>query len=133
MIVNTDGGSRGNPGSGACAAVLKDYNGSVLEAKGKFLGCCTNNEAEYNGLILGLSLALEKGADSVEILMDSELVVKQLRGEYRVKEPKLLPLYKKVKELADQIGNVSYHAIPREQNKAADKIVNQVLDERVNA
>ena len=133
MIINTDGGSRGNPGPGACGAVIKDRNGNVVAQKGRFLGICTNNEAEYKGLILGLETALEIGVDNAEILMDSELVVKQLKGEYRVKNAKLSPLYQKVKELEEKIGQVSYRAIPREQNKLADAMVNKVLDEQFHA
>lgn len=133
MIINTDGGSRGNPGPGACATVLKDRNGNIIAQKGKFLGVCTNNEAEYHGLILGLETALEMGADDAEVLMDSELVVKQLQGEYRVKNAKLSPLYQQVKALEAKIGQVSYSAIPREQNKLADATVNKVLDKQPHA
>lgn len=133
MIINTDGGSRGNPGPGACGAVLKDRNGNIVAQKGKFLGVCTNNEAEYQGLILGLETAVEMGADNAEVLMDSELVVKQLKGEYRVKNAKLFPLYQQVKALEQKIGEVFYRAIPREQNKLADAMVNKVLDEQVHA
>jgi ribonuclease HI len=133
VTINTDGGSRGNPGPGACGAILKDRNGSVVAQKGRFLGVCTNNEAEYRGLILGLKTALEMGADSAEVLMDSELVIKQLKGTYRVKNAKLLPLYQKVKGLEQKIGEVSYFAVPREQNKLADAIVNKVLDEQSHA
>ena len=133
MIINTDGGSRGNPGPGACGAVLTDRNGNVIAQKGKFLGVCTNNEAEYHGLILGLETAIEMGADSAEVLMDSELVVKQLKGEYRVKNAKLSQLYQQVKGLEEKIGQVSYRAIPREQNKLADAMVNKVLDEQFHA
>jgi ribonuclease HI len=133
MTINTDGGSRGNPGPGACGAVLKDRSGNVIAQKGKFLGICTNNEAEYQGLILGLETALAMGTDEAEVLMDSELVVKQLKGEYRVKNEKLFPLYQKVKELEQKIGDVSYFAIPREQNKLADAMVNKVLDEQLHA
>ena len=133
MIINTDGGSRGNPGPGACGAVLKDRNGNVVKQKGKFLGVCTNNEAEYQGLILGLETALEMGADGVEILTDSELAIKQLKGEYRVKNAKLFPLYQKVKELEQRIGAVSYFAVPREQNKLADSMVNKILDQQTHA
>jgi len=133
MTINTDGGSRGNPGPGACGAVLKDGNGNVVVQIGKFLGVCTNNEAEYQGLILGMETALEMGADSAEVLMDSELVVKQLKGAYRVKNAKLFPLYQKVKELEQKIGEVSYFAVPREQNKLADAIVSKVLDKQSHA
>lgn len=130
MIINTDGGSRGNPGPGACGVVLKDQAGRVIKERGKYLGICTNNEAEYKGLILGLELALELSADTVEILMDSELVVKQLKGQYRVKEPKLYKLYLQAKNLEKLLGNVTYYAIPREQNKRADSLVNRILDEQ---
>lgn len=133
MIINTDGGSRGNPGPGACGAVLKDRNGIVVAQKGKFLGICTNNEAEYQGLILGMETALELGTEGAEVLMDSELVIKQLKGEYRVKNAKLFPLYQKVKELEQKLGEVSYFAVPREQNKLADAMVNKVLDEQAHA
>jgi ribonuclease HI len=133
VLINTDGGSRGNPGPGACGAVLTNTNGSVLLQQGKFLGICTNNEAEYHGLILGLELALEAHTESVEMLLDSELVVKQLTGAYRVKDAKLLPLYRQAKELEQRIGQVVYRAIPREQNKLADAMVNKVLDEHSHA
>jgi len=132
VIINTDGGARGNPGPGACGAVVKDQTGNIIRREGKLLGVCTNNEAEYHGLILGLETALELGADSVEINMDSELVVKQLRGEYRVKEPRLGQLYTKAKALEQKFGEVRYFAVRRESNKEADAIVNQVLDGQSN-
>ena len=131
MIINTDGGARGNPGPGACGAVVKDQTGNIIRREGKFLGICTNNEAEYHGLILGLEIALELGADSAEVNMDSELVVKQLRGEYRVKEPRLGQLYAKAKTLEQKFGEVRYFAVRREKNKEADAIVNQVLDDEL--
>lgn len=130
MTINTDGGARGNPGPGACGAVLKDRNGNIVKQVGKYLGICTNNEAEYHGLLLGLTTALELGADSAEVLMDSELVVKQLKGEYRVKEPRLFELYQQAKALEQKLGTVSYFAVRREQNKLADAIVNRVLDDQ---
>ena len=133
MIINTDGGSRGNPGPGACGIVIKDQNGIVSKKVGKFLGLCTNNEAEYQGLILALETALELQADTLEILMDSELVVKQLQGLYRVKEPRLVPLFTKVKHLEHQLDTVSYYHIPRAQNSLADAVVNQVLDSQQHA
>ncbi len=132
MIINTDGGARGNPGPGACGVVLRDQKGNIIQRRGKFLGVCTNNEAEYQGLILGLKTALEFGADSVEVNMDSELVVKQLRGEYRVKEPRLAELYSKAKALEQKFSEVRYFAVRREGNKEADAIVNQILDEQTN-
>ena len=132
MIINTDGGARGNPGPGACGAIIKDQTGNIIRREGKFLGVCTNNEAEYQGLILGLEIAMELGADSVEVNMDSELVVKQLRGEYRVKEPRLAEFYAKAKALEQKFSEVRYFAVRREKNKEADAIVNQVLDGQSN-
>jgi len=133
VIINTDGGSRGNPGPGACGVVIKNRNGDVIKERGKYLGICTNNEAEYQGLILGLELALEMGADNVEILMDSELVAKQLKGQYRVKKPHLGAFFSKAKELERQVGSVNYFVVPREKNKRADAIVNNILDKQQNA
>ena len=132
MIINTDGGARGNPGPGACGAIIKDQTGNIIRREGKFLGVCTNNEAEYQGLILGLETALELGANSAEVNMDSELVVKQLGGEYRVKEPRLAELYTKAKALEQKFSEMRYFAIRREKNKEADAIVNQVLDGQSN-
>ncbi len=128
MTINTDGGARGNPGPGACGAVLKDINGIILERRGKYLGVVTNNQAEYEGIILGMELALERKIECAEFLLDSELIVKQLTGLYRIKEPKLIALYQKAKELAAKIPEIHYRTIPREQNKDADQIVNKVLN-----
>ncbi len=133
MTINTDGGARGNPGPGACGVVIKDRSGNVLRQDGKYLGICTNNEAEYQGLILGLKTALDMRADAVEILMDSELVIKQLTGLYRVKEPRLYELYQQAKDLEDRLSSVTYFAIRRELNKQADALVNSILDEHSHA
>ena len=133
MTLSTDGGSRGNPGPGACSAVLKDRNGIIIDKQGKFLGICTNNEAEYHGLILGLNLAVNHHVDNVEVLMDSELIVNQLNGRYRIKEPRLKPLFTEVKNLVQQFDSVSFRSIPREKNKEADILVNTVLDQQTNA
>lgn len=129
MIINTDGGARGNPGPGACGAVLKDHTGNIIKKVGKYLGVCTNNEAEYQGLLLGLKYAVELGADCAEVLMDSELIVNQMKGAYRVKTPHLIPLHQQAKELENQLERVTYFAVRREQNKLADAIVNKVLDD----
>ncbi|HAZ29334.1 TPA: bifunctional RNase H/acid phosphatase, partial [candidate division WWE3 bacterium] len=123
-----DGGARGNPGPGACGAVLKDSNGIILEKRGKYLGVVTNNQAEYEGIILGMELALDRKVDCVEFLLDSELIVKQLVGLYRVKEPKLIPMYQRTKNLEARLREVHYRAVPREKNKDADAVVNKVLD-----
>jgi len=128
VTINTDGGARGNPGPGACGAVLKDSNGIILEKRGKYLGVVTNNQAEYEGIILGMELALDRKVDCVEFLLDSELIVKQLVGLYRVKEPKLIPMYQRTKNLEARLREVHYRAVPREKNKDADAVVNKVLD-----
>jgi ribonuclease HI len=93
----TDGGSRGNPGLSAFAFILQTEDGMTIMEKAKFIGVATNNEAEYNGLLAGLAAAKEKGADDIEVTMDSELVVKQMQGLYDVRSPKLLPLYKEAR------------------------------------
>lgn len=128
MIVNTDGGSRGNPGPGAAAAVLKDSNGVTVKEVGKYLGSCTNNEAEYHGLLLGLNMALEEGAQDLTVNMDSELVIKQLLGEYRVKNGALAVFFKQAKELEKKFKSVKYVHVMREKNKEADALVNRTLD-----
>jgi ribonuclease HI len=132
MTLNTDGGSRGNPGPGACSAILKDRNATIVGKASKFLGLCTNNEAEYQGLLLGLELAIKHNADDLEVLMDSELIVKQLNGKYRVKEPRLKPLFDKVKEMTQNFDAICFISIPRERNKEADTLVNTVLDQQMH-
>jgi ribonuclease HI len=128
MILNTDGGARGNPGPGACAYVLKNLQGNVVAEGSTYLGVCTNNEAEYQGLILGLEHASKEATQDLEILMDSELVVKQLKGLYRVKEPRLQKLFQQVETLEKKFSTVNYLHIPREKNTEADKLVNKELD-----
>lgn len=132
MILNTDGGARGNPGPGAAAFVLRNLKGEVIHSSGKLLGTCTNNEAEYQGLILGLREALAFSAKEVTVNMDSELVIKQLTGQYRVKEPRMQTFYKAAKELEKKFKSVKYAHIPRSQNKLADQLVNQTLDSMVS-
>lgn len=128
LVLNTDGGARGNPGPSACGAVIRNEAGEIIKEMGTYLGIATNNVAEYEGLILGLSACIEKNATHVQVKMDSELIVKQLRGEYKVKNETLISLYKKTKELESKIGNVEYTHVRREFNKDADKLVNEVLD-----
>lgn len=123
----TDGGSRGNPGNAASAFVIyKDNN--LIDLGGEFLGTQTNNVAEYSALILALAHSLKMGITQVECYLDSELVVKQLNGIYKVKEPKVLELYKKVTALVAKFSVVSFTHVPREQNAIADKLVNLILD-----
>jgi probable phosphoglycerate mutase len=124
----TDGGARGNPGPAAYGYVLEADDGTVLAAHGEKIGIATNNVAEYSALIAGLEKALELGVDEVEVVSDSELMVKQMTGEYRVKNEALRELSLEAGRLAGRIGRVDYKAVRREQNTLADKLVNEALD-----
>ena len=124
----TDGGSRGNPGPAAAAYVLETDDGTVLEARGEAIGVATNNVAEYRALVAGLEKALERGLDEVEVVSDSELLVKQMNGEYRVKNAALVELSLDAARLARQIGRVRYRAVRRTENELADSLVNEALD-----
>lgn len=132
MIVNTDGGARGNPGPAACGVVIKSKDGIVIKKLGKYLGICTNNEAEYHGLILGLEEILKMGESEAEFLLDSQLIANQMLGNYKVKDYKLIPLYKKALKLAEKFSRIDFIYIPREKNKMADYLVNKILDSRTN-
>ena len=123
-----DGGSRGNPGPAASGAVLFDEGGAVLREVGTYLGVATNNVAEWTGLVTGLEAALELGVDDLAVRLDSELVVKQISGAYRVKNEGLIPLHAKAKVLLRKFARVDVRHVPRKQNAAADALVNQVLD-----
>ncbi len=123
-----DGGSRGNPGPAASGAVLFDEHGEVVEEIGTYLGVATNNVAEWTGLLQGLKAALARGVDELAVRLDSELVVKQLSGAYRVKHPGLIPLHAEAKSLLRKFAHVDVRHVPRKQNAAADAVVNQVLD-----
>ena len=127
--LSTDGGARGNPGPAAFAYVLETDDGTVLDARGEAIGVATNNVAEYRALVAGLEKAAELGLDEIEVVSDSELLVKQMRGEYRVKNAALAVLKDDAEQLADRIGRVTYRAVRREQNTLADSLVNQALDE----
>ena len=124
----TDGGSRRNPGPAAAAWVLKDDKDRTLEEGGRFLGRATNNEAEYQALIEGLRRASTFRPRKVTCFLDSELLVKQLKGIYRTKEPRLQKLLLEVKNLEAELGNVFYRQVPRHQNQRADELVNEILD-----
>jgi len=123
-----DGGSRGNPGPGALAYVLLDPRSREVEARGEALGVVTNNVAEYQALIAGLEAAARHEVGRLVVCLDSELVVRQLRGEYRVKHPGLKELHRKAMAAAGKIGHVRYREVPREQNARADRLVNDTLD-----
>jgi ribonuclease HI len=124
----TDGGARGNPGPAAFAYVLEDGDGTVLAAHGEAIGVATNNVAEYRGLVEGLRKAGELGVAEVEVVSDSELMVKQMRGEYRVKNEALQDLNLEATRLARRLGRVTYTAVRREHNELADRLVNEALD-----
>jgi ribonuclease HI len=124
----TDGGARGNPGPAASACVLEAHDGTVLEARGTAIGTATNNVAEYRALVDGLRRAVEVGVDELEVISDSELLVKQMRGEYRVKNETLRRLFLEATDLAEQIRRVTYTAVRREHNELADRLVNEALD-----
>jgi ribonuclease HI len=126
--LSTDGGARGNPGPAAYGYVLEADDGTVLAAHGETIGIATNNVAEYSALIAGLEKALELGVGEVEVVSDSELMVKQMRGEYRVKNEALRELSLRAGRLARQLGSVTYTAVRREHNELADRLVNDALD-----
>jgi len=123
-----DGGSRGNPGPAAWGVAILDEAGDLREGHCGHLGHATNNEAEYHGLLAALRLADERDAEDVEILADSELIVRQIQGRYRVKAPKLKPLYLQAIRLIRGFSSFKISHVRRESNKDADRLVNQALD-----
>jgi len=128
FTIHTDGGARGNPGPAAFGYVLEADDGTVLAAHGERIGVATNNVAEYRALIAGLEKALELAIRDVEVVSDSELLVKQMNGEYRVKNAALRDLSLQAARLAREIGTVTYTAVRREHNELADRLVNEALD-----
>ena len=126
--LSTDGGARGNPGPAAYGYVLEADDGTVLDARGETIGTATNNVAEYRGLLAGLDAALERGVEEVEVISDSELVVKQMRREYKVKNETLRELVDEAHALESRFRRVTYTAVRREHNELADRLVNEALD-----
>jgi probable phosphoglycerate mutase len=126
--LSTDGGARGNPGPAAYAYVLEDDDATVLAAHGEAIGVATNNVAEYRAVVEGLRKAIELGVDELEVVSDSQLVVEQMRGAYKVKNARLRELWEEAQELADRLGKVRYLAVRREHNELADRLVNEALD-----
>ena len=124
----TDGGARGNPGPAAYAYVLEDADGDVVAAHGEGIGHATNNVAEYRALVEGLRKAASLGVRELEVISDSELMVKQMRGEYRIKNEALRQLSVEAGRAAREIGTVRYTAVRREHNELADRLVNEALD-----
>lgn len=130
-LVYTDGASRGNPGPASIGAVIYDDGGREVHTVSQRIGRATNNEAEYRAAIAGLEAALALGARDVHLMMDSELVVRQLSGRYKVRNPALRRLFGRVKDLQWRFASFSADSIPREQNKRADRLANEALDRGV--
>lgn len=129
LTIRTDGGSRGNPGPAGIGVVIENAETQeVIETHAKFLGKTTNNQAEYKAVILGLERAVILGAKEVEVVADSELLIKQARGEYRVKNPDLQIRFGELKAFERQLPRVSYRHVRREFNKAADALANEAMD-----
>ena len=127
-ILWTDGAARGNPGPAGIGAILKTADGQVLAAECRYLGRTTNNVAEYQALLLGLSRALEQGVRRLEVRADSELLIKQLKGEYRVRAEGLRPLFEQAKGMLERFQSVKLVHVRREQNSEADRLANQGID-----
>jgi ribonuclease HI len=128
LLVNVDGGARGNPGPAAIGAVVQDAGGEILEERGERIGTATNNVAEYRALLLGIARAAELGATELELIGDSELVVRQVKGEYKVKDATLRELHGEVRRALRPFESWSIRHVRRERNTEADRLVNQVLD-----
>jgi ribonuclease HI len=124
----TDGGARGNPGPAAFGYVVESEDGHVLAAHGETIGRATNNVAEYSGLVAGMEKAAELGVRDLEVISDSELLVKQMRGDYRVKNDALRELWEQASDLEGRFGKVRYTAVRRAHNELADQLVNEALD-----
>jgi ribonuclease HI len=129
--VSSDGAARGNPGLAGAGAVVFDEQGEVLERLGKFLGRQTNNVAEYQGLLLGLRRARELGAEELEVVADSELMIRQLSGAYQVRAPALRELHSEALSLLKAFRKVKLVHVPRAQNADADEMSNRAIDERM--
>ena len=130
-VIYSDGGARGNPGPAAAGGVVLRDDGSVAAQVSEYLGIATNNVAEYRALLLILQRALDDGCKRADVCLDSELVVKQLNGVYRVKDAKIVPLHLQARKLLRQFEEARVTYVPREKNKRADKLVNAALDARL--
>ena len=128
VVVHVDGGARGNPGPAAGASVISSPDGEILDEAMEVLGTATNNVAEYRGLLLGLRRARDLGATEIEIVNDSELVAKQLSGDYKVKHAAMKPLYDEAMRELREFDRWSIRSVPRAENARADDLVNQALD-----
>jgi len=129
-VVHVDGGARGNPGPAGIGAVVTDEHGNVLDRANDYIGVATNNTAEYRALLLGLERARALGAREVEVVNDSQLIARQITGEYRVKKADLRPLHAQALAGLGQFERWSIRSVPREQNEHADELVNDAIDAR---
>ncbi|UJA19934.1 ribonuclease HI family protein [Thermoleophilia bacterium SCSIO 60948] len=128
VVVNVDGGARGNPGPAAIGAVASEPGGGVLAERGERIGRATNNVAEYKAVLLGARLATELGATEIEVVGDSELIVRQIEGRYKVKDAGLKPLHAEARQALSQFERWSIRHVKRAQNAEADRLVNETLD-----
>ena len=126
--LSTDGGARGNPGPAAFGYVLEAEDGTVLDARGEAIGVATNNVAEYRALVEGLRRAVELGVSELEVVSDSELLVRQMTGVYKIKNEALQDLSIEASRLARRVGRVTYRSVRRAHNELADRLVNEALD-----
>ncbi|MDP3836522.1 MAG: ribonuclease HI family protein [bacterium] len=131
LIIHSDGGARGNPGPAGIGAIIHNEEGKVVAEISQYLGEATNNQAEYKALIAGLEKAVALGADNVDCFLDSELAVKQINREYKVKNKELAPLFLNVCNLLTKIKNYRFIHVPREMNKEADRLANEAMDRGV--
>jgi len=131
FFIQADGASRGNPGEAGVGAVISDARGRTIKELKRFLGMATNNVAEYRAVILALEKALDFGAGSVTVYLDSELVVRQLRGEYRVREAHLKTLHRQALEILNRFSKYNIHHVPREENRRADQLANEAIDQKI--
>ncbi len=129
MTANIDGGARGNPGPAAYGVVVRDTKGNIITELGEYLGLQTNNFAEYSGLLAALEYAHKENVTALKVFSDSELLVKQMKGLYKVKSPGLVPLFERARSLVRRLQYFSVEHVRRERNREADRMVNQVLDQ----
>lgn len=133
LIIYTDGASRGNPGRASYGFTISDESGKLLYEEGKYLGIHTNNFAEYSAVLAALNYIdknLSSSFTQVDFFMDSKLAVEQLSGRYKIKSPNLMELIKQIKQIENNLGNITYTHVPRAKNKIADKLANLALDSR---
>ncbi len=132
LIVNTDGASRGNPGKASYGYVLKTNDGVILHEEGEYIGIKTNNFAEYTAVLRALQYIEKKYSHKlphkIQVISDSELIIRQLSGQYKLKSPNLKPLHKAVKILEVKLGSINYKSVPRKENFIADRLANKALD-----